>query len=152
MRAAIELFQSRNYSGVVAACLGVVEEDPDNHHIRLLLAKALLALRQDTEAQQHISECMQRQPQCPTAYHLLGKLALRRDELKSAEIFFKESLRLEPGNSEVNELLSITLSMLQPTVSGEKLPAAPVTVGCTFNNQSKRRPPRRFPKGTLSDD
>lgn len=152
MRAAMELFQSRNFPGVVAACTEAVNDEPDSHHLRLLLAKALLALRRDTEAQHQISEYMQRRPQCPDAYHLLGKLALRRDELKSSEIFFKESLRLEPGNREVAELLTIVLCMLQPIVAGEKLPAAPVTVGCTFSNESRGRRPRRFPQGTVSDD
>lgn len=148
MRAAIELFRARNYPGVVAACNAAMEDDPEHIHLRLLLAKALLALRRDTEAQQQISECMRRDPSCPTPYQLLGTLALRRDELKSAEIFFKESLRLQPDNQEVAELLTIVLSLLQPIAAGEKLPAAPVAVGCPL---SRPRPRRRLALGTESD-
>jgi len=153
--AAFELYRARNYAGVVAACTSAVESNPNENQLRLILAKALLQLRRDTEAQHQISEYMRRQPRCPEAYQMLGALALRRDELKSAEIFFKESLRLSPGNTDVEELLAIVTALIQPIAAGEKLPAAPVAVGCTFSNERgprRSRRPRRFPAGTLADD
>ncbi len=105
MRAALELFHNRNHPGVVAVCQGALTDDPGNMHLRLLLARALLALRRDAEAQHELSLCLEHSPRCPEAYRLLGELALRRDELKSAEIFARESLRLDPGNDTSRELL-----------------------------------------------
>lgn len=128
MRAALELFSNRNYSGVVAVCEGAIDDDPDNLHLRILHARALLALRRDAEAQHVLSECLQRSPRCPDAYRLLGELALRRDELKSAEIFARESMRLDPASQETHDLLGIILSSLRPTAAVEKLPAATAAV------------------------
>jgi tetratricopeptide (TPR) repeat protein len=130
MRAALELFSNRQYAGVVAVCEGAIDDDPDNLHLRILHARALLALRLDAEAQRVISDCLQRAPRCADAYRLLGELALRRDELKSAEIFVRESLRLDPLNDEARDLLGIILSSLQPTAAVEQLPAATAAVGC----------------------
>lgn len=150
MRAALELFAARSYPGVVAVCDGALDDDPDNLHLRLLRARALLALRRDADAQLELSACLQREPRNPDAYRLLGELALRRDELKSAEIFARESLRLDPHNQDTAELLDIVLSLFQPTAAVEKLPAATVAVGCPSP------PPSgggrgRFPAGTHAE-
>lgn len=152
LRAALELFQCRNYSGVVAVCADAVESDPDNIELRLLLARALLALRRDVEAQQELSRCLQDNPRCPDAYLLLGELAMRRDELKSAEIFFRETMRLDPSNRDASELLDIILAMHQPTGAVEKLPAATVPVGCPSHDPQPRRRGPRFAYGTCDDE
>jgi hypothetical protein len=94
-----------------------------------MLARALLALRQDLEAQRQLGECLRRDPRCAAAYRLLGELALRNDELKSAEIFFRESLRIDPNDSHTEDLLHICISMIRPTAVVEKLPAATAAVG-----------------------
>lgn len=147
MRAALELFSNRNYSGVVAVCEGAIDDHPDNLHLRILQARALLALRRDTEAQYALSECLQRSPRCPDAYRLLAELALRRDELKSAEIFARESLRLDPAHPETHDLLGIILSSLRPTAAVEKLPAATAAV----SRLSRDPGPTRMALGTHSE-
>jgi len=162
MRAALELFHNRNHPGVVAVCHGALADDPGNVHLRLLLARALLALRQDAEAQHELSLCLEHSPRCPEAYRLLGELALRRDELKSAEIFARESLRLDPGSDSSRELLEIVRSLVRPTAAVEKLPAATVAVGHLSppssppspSPSSRPRPPGRgrIAAGTSSDD
>lgn len=164
MRAALELYRGRNYPGVVAVCTAALADSPTHIPMRLLLAKSLLALRRDVEAQQELSECLRREPRCSQAYRLLGELALRRDELKSAEIFFREALRIDPSDKDIHDWLEITLSLYQPTAAVEKLPAATVAVGCPspptrdiFDElprapvEAKRPGRRRFPKGTCSD-
>ena len=147
LRAALELFQCRNYSGVVAVCADAVESNPEQMELRLLLARALLALRRDVEAQRELSRCLHDNPRCSSAYLLLGELAMRRDELKSAEIFFREALRLDPSNHQALELLDIILAMHQPTGAVEKLPAATAPVGCP----SYRRDPC-FAEGTRDEE
>jgi tetratricopeptide (TPR) repeat protein len=156
MRAALELYRGRNYSGVVAVCTAALADAPQHIPLRLLLSKSLLALRRDVEAQQELSECLRREPRCSTAYRLLGELALRRDELKSAEIFFREALRIDPSDKDINDWLEITLSLYQPTAAVEKLPAATVAAGCPSPPtrdpiEAKQSGRRRFPKGTCSD-
>ena len=160
MRAALELYRGRNFPGVVAVCTDALVEDPSNIHLRLLLSKSLLALRRDVEAQQELSDCLRREPRCSRAYRLLGELALRRDELKSAEIFFREAKRIDPEDDDIDDWLEITLSLCQPTVAVDKLPAATVAVGCPFDPENDQRDSidaeqesgrRRFPNGTCSD-
>src|SRR5688500_16898449 len=51
LRAALELYRARQYPGVAAVCLEAIETQPDNLYLRLLRARALLALRNDQEAQ-----------------------------------------------------------------------------------------------------
>jgi len=161
MRAALELFHNRNHAGVVAVCQGALADDPGNVHLRILLARALLALRQDADAQHELSLCLEHSPRCPDAYRLLGELALRRDELKSAEIFARESLRLDPSNDASRELLEIVRSLVRPTAAVEKLPAATVAVGHPSPpsvppspSSSRPSPPGRgrIAAGTSSDD
>ncbi len=136
--AALELFRCRSYSGTVAVCSSVIDQFPEHVELRLLYARSLLALRRDAEAQQQLSHCLEQDPRCAEAYYHLGELALRRDELRSAEIFLREARRLDPDDRDIAELLAITIALHQPTAVAEKLPAAAAAVGCP----SPRRPPR----------
>ncbi len=133
MRAALELFHNRNYPSVVAVCEAALDEDPGDLPMRLLLSRALLALRRDAEAQEGLSEALRREPRCAEAYRLLAQMAMRRDELKSAEIFAREAMRLDPDNNDTRELLDLILRFCRPTATVEKLPAATVAVGRPFS-------------------
>lgn len=141
MRAALELFRSRHYPSVVAACTDALEDEPDNNHLRLLCARAYLALRRDAEAQQQVSECLRHDPRSAPAYRILGEVALRRDEVRSAEIFFREAQRLDPGDPETHEWLVICQRMIQPTATVKKLPADAVAVGCPLVIRSEPAKP-----------
>lgn len=129
MRAALELFGARQYPGVVAACQDALADDPDDVHLRLLRARALMALRRDAEAQTEISECLRLEPRFGAAYRLLGELAARRDEIESAKIFLREALRLDPGDAEAREWLEVVHAMVRSTAAADKLPAAAAVVG-----------------------
>jgi tetratricopeptide (TPR) repeat protein len=129
MRAARELFAARQYPGVVAACQDALLDDPANTHLRLLRARALMALRRDTEAQNEISEALRHEPGIATAYRLLGELAARRDENESAKIFLKEALRLDPDDVDAHEWLGLVQAMVRSTAAADKLPAAAAAVG-----------------------
>lgn len=128
MRAALELYGARQYPGVVAACLDALLDDPENLNLRLLRARALMALRRDAEAQVEIRECLRIEPRCGAAYRSLGELAARRDEIESAKIFLREALRLDPGDSEAREWLDVVQAMVRSTAAAEKLPAAAAAV------------------------
>ncbi len=128
MRAALELFSARHYPGVVAACQDAILDDPGNLHLRLLRARALMALRRDPEAQTEISECLRLEPRLGAAYRLLGELAARRDEVESAKIFLREALRLDPDDAEAREWLGVVQAMVRSTAAADKLPAAAAAV------------------------
>lgn len=159
MRAALELYRSRQFPGVVAVCADALDNDPDNLHIRLLLARALLALRRDIEAQSHLRDCLRRDPRCAPAYRHLGELAMRRDELQSATIFLREATRIDPDDRDAHDLLRVVQELVrpnQPTAAVEKLPAATVAVGCPSPSRDPSSPPipsrrRRLAVGTSSD-
>lgn len=128
MRAALELYGARQYPGVVAACQDALFDDPGNVNLRLLRARALVALRRDAEAQNEISECLRLEPGFGAAYRVLGELAARRDEIESAKIFLREALRLDPGDTEAREWLEVVQAMVRSTAAADKLPAAAAVV------------------------
>ncbi len=156
LRAALELFRARQYPGVVVVCGEAIDADPDNLHLRLLRARALLALRNDGEAQSDLAECIHRNPACAMAYRYLGELGVRRDEPDSAAVFLREALRLDPDDIHAQEWLRIAENMqgraraaLRPVRSAtaaEKLPAAAAVVG----HFASRPPPLDQPPGAVA--
>ena len=104
-------------SVVVAVCRDALTSFPENVHIRLLRARALTALRRDEEAQRELRMCLRLDPRCAPGYRILGELSLRRDELDSAEIFLKESVRLDKDDPDANDLLRIARSIRGATTS-----------------------------------
>jgi tetratricopeptide (TPR) repeat protein len=149
LRAALQLFRAREYPAAAVVCGEAIDDDPDNLYLRLLRARALLALRNDGEAQHELAECVRRDPRCAEAYRLLGELGIRRDEADSAAVFLREALRLDPGHAEAEEWLGVAESMRKKTslafrsaTAGEKLPAAPAVAGLSFSARAV---------GTMSD-
>lgn len=129
IEAAAELMAARHFSQAVAACRAELQVDPDDVDLRLLLARALMALRRDGEAQIEVAAALRARPRCPEAYGLLGELAFRRDELRASEIFLREALRLSPGDAFASELLTLVRSRIQPAAAAAKLPAASAAAG-----------------------
>jgi tetratricopeptide (TPR) repeat protein len=156
LRAALELYRARQFPGVAAVCGEAIEADPDNLHLRLLRARALLALRNDGEAQSELAECVHRNPRCAMAYRYLGELGVRRDEPESAAVFLREALRLDPDDIHSQEWLRIAENMLgraraphppvRPATAAEKLPAAAAVVGHFVS----RPPPPDQPPGAVA--
>jgi tetratricopeptide (TPR) repeat protein len=141
LRAAIELFQARHYSSVIAALSDAIDYEPGNLHLKLLRARAWLALRCDLEAQQDLSDVIRTDARCSTAYRLLGELAVRKDEIASARIFLREALRLDPGDSEATDWLALTEQRVRPSAAAEKLPAAAAADG-HFSEFTRAAPQR----------
>lgn len=122
LEAATELFRQRNFAQVVTACRADLGVRPDDVRLRILLARALMALRRDGEAQSEVSAALRHDPTCAEAYQLLGELAFRRDELRAAEIFLREALRLDAEDHHSRVLLDIIQAMTKPTASPPPIP------------------------------
>lgn len=122
--AATELFEARHYPGVVATCSDALDDEPDCVPLRMLRARALLALRRDLEAQQDLRGLIRIDPRCGLAYRLLGELAARRDEHESAAIFFREALRLDPEDREAADWLMVVDPSASVRYTGAPRPAS----------------------------
>ena len=132
---ATELFSARHFSGVVAVCSDALDEEPEHLGLLMLRARAHIALRRDLLAQADLRDLIRIDPTCALAYRLLGELSARRDQHESAAIFFRESLRLEPGDRATMDWLSIVDPGFVPPAprlargtappSADQLPTAP---------------------------
>ena len=127
------LFQSRQYGSAASICAEALEVEPDNLDLRILRARALMALRRDEEAKRELSRALRWHPASGEAYRLLGELAIRRGKLKAASTFLRQAVRFSDENACARGLLDLIESSNQPTVAVEKLPAATATVGCPFS-------------------
>ena len=148
MATASELFEARHFPGVVALVSDALDAEPDCVPLRLMRARAHIALRRDLEAQSDLREIIRLDPQCSVAYRLIGELAARRDEHESAAIFFREALRLDPDDREAADWLLVVEAPARPAAVANKLPA-PATAAGRFP-RSESQP--RFAKGTVSPD
>lgn len=136
---ASELFEGRHYPGVVAMCTDALDDEPECVPILLMRARAHIALRRDLDAQADLRDVIRLDSQCALAYRLLGELAARRDENRSAAVFFREALRLDPGDREAADWLLIT-DPVRPAAVAQQLPAPATAAG--------RVPAARFARGT----
>jgi len=127
------LFQSRQYGSAASICAQALELEPDNLDLRILRARALMALRRDEEAKRELSRALRWHPASGEAYRLLGELAIRRGKLKAASTFLRQAVRFSDESASARGLLDLIESSNQPTVAVEKLPAATATVGCPFS-------------------
>jgi hypothetical protein len=141
LSAANEHYRQRNFPQVVATCRSQLAASADDVDFRLLLARALMALRRDAEAQNEVATVLRSQPKCPDAYQLLGELAFRRDELRAAEIFLREAIRLRAEDAHSQTLLEIIGAMAksqrskQPAAAAAKLPAASAAAGLSPSSE-----------------
>ena len=129
MATATELFEARHYPSVIALITDALDDEPDQVPLLLLRARARIALRRDFDAQADLRDIIRVDPQCALAYRLLGECAARRDENESAAIFFREALRLDPGEREAQEWLAIVEISARPAAAAYKLPAPAAAAG-----------------------
>lgn len=134
-----------------------LDDEPECVPLLLIRARALIALRRDLEAQADLRDIIRLDPQCGSAFRLLGELAARRDENGSAAIFFREALRLCPDDAAAADWLQIVESSLRPAAVATKLPAPATAAGRLPSVTSQVTPhvvardsQPRFAKGTQS--
>ena len=126
-----ELFESKQYTGVVALISDALVDEPECVPLLLVRARARLALHRDLDAQGDLRDIIRLDPQCASAYRLLGELAVRRDEGASAAIFFREALRLAPHDRAAAEWLAILVGdpPARPAAAAHSLPAPAAAAG-----------------------
>jgi tetratricopeptide (TPR) repeat protein len=112
-----ELFEARHYPSVVALINDALEAEPEHVPLLIVRARAHFALRRDLEAQADLRDIIRLDPQCGAAYRMLGELAARRDEYESAAIFFREALRLSPGDGDARDWLAIIEATSRPVTT-----------------------------------
>ena len=126
-----QLFDARQYAACAAACAEALAFDPECLDLRILRARALMAIRRDEEAKRELSRALRWHRATGDTYRLLGELAIRGGKLGAARTFLAQAVRLAPCDHAAAALLELVQSSNQPTVAVEKLPAATATVGCT---------------------
>lgn len=132
-----ELFEARHYPGVVALVSDALDEEPECVQLLVIRARAHIALRRDLDAQADLRDIIRLDPQCGIAYRLLGELAARRDENESAAIFFREALRLDPGDREASDWLQIVGAQARPAAVAQKLPAPAAAAGLLSSGRGR---------------
>src|SRR5688572_30745002 len=125
-----------------------LEDEPECVPLLLIRARAHIALRRDLDAQADLRDIIRLESNCSMAFRLLGELAARRDENQAATTFFREALRLDPGDSEARDWLQIVESV-RPAAVAKKLPAPAAAAGRV---PSRRDSQPRFAKGTQSPE
>ncbi|HWO25409.1 MAG TPA: hypothetical protein VNO30_42000 [Kofleriaceae bacterium] len=152
---ASELFEGRHYPSVVALCTDALDDEPECVPLLLLRARSHVALRRDLEAQADLRDIIRIDSRCAIAYRLLGVLAAKRDENEPAILFFREALRLDPGDREAADWLLVADASLRPAAVAQKLPA-PATAAGRFPSAPAQSPAQhhardhqpRFARGT----
>ncbi|MEO8705764.1 MAG: hypothetical protein ABI867_37380 [Kofleriaceae bacterium] len=135
-------------------CTDALESEPECIPLLLVRARACIALRRDLEAQADLRDLIRLDPQCSLAYRLLGELAARRDENDSAAIFFREALRLDPGDREAADWLMIVDSAGRPVIATRLPPPDPAPVRFARGtrsaapDQQDERPTKPFSRGS----
>lgn len=132
-------------------CTDALEHEPECVPILLIRARAHLALRRDLDAQADLRDVIRLDPQCASAFRLLGELAARRDETESASLFFREALRLDPGDREAADWLLVTDVPVRPAAVASKLPA-PATAAGRFPRDTRLARGTQPPAECLDED
>lgn len=145
---AAELFRTRQYRAAAAVCLELLARDPDDLELRILRARALMALRSDEEAKRELSRAIRLDRRSGEAHRLLGELAIRCGKMDAAATLLRQAVRCAPNDTMAASLLELLScsSSIQPTAAADKLPAAAAAVGCS----APARP--RLAIGSHSDD
>lgn len=109
--AASELFEQGHFPGVVAVCSDALADSIEHVELRIIMARALAALRKDDQARRQLGLILQADPNSAIAFHLLGEIAFRNDDLDSAEIYFCEATRLNEHDEGARIWLELVQSM-----------------------------------------
>ncbi len=139
---------------MVAICADALDAEPECVPLLLLRALAHVALRRELEAQADLRDIIRLEPACALAYRLLGELAARRDEHEPAAVFFREALRLDPGDRVAADWLRVSESSLRPAAVATKLPASATAAGRVpaLDPRHSRESVPRFARGTQQPD
>lgn len=120
-----ELLRARHYAAAAAACATALESEGEGEEtvaLRILRARALLALGQDDPARVELAQCLSLAPSA-LIYRMLGAISLRRRQLDTASCCLRRALALDPTDLEAARLLQIASSLT------EAMPPRPLGLG-----------------------
>jgi hypothetical protein len=110
-------------------CTDALDDEPECLPLLLIRARAQIGLRRDLDAQADLRDIIRLDPSCSVAYRLLGVLAARRDDNGPAAVFFREAVRLDPGDREAHDWLMIVDAALRPAAAAPRFPAPAPAAG-----------------------
>ena len=82
-----------------------VDIDPESMRARLLLARALVALRRVPDAKRAVDRVLAREPGNPAAVYLLGRVLEQQGNLKGAAEAFRAYVAREPATFKAIKLM-----------------------------------------------
>jgi len=91
VQTARELNRGRHHAAVVALAGATLEDDPTDVPLRVELARALVGLKRDAEAQFHLSRCVELDTTCADAFRVLAEIAVLRQDARAAELFLRDA-------------------------------------------------------------
>jgi murein DD-endopeptidase MepM/ murein hydrolase activator NlpD len=121
--AAEQLIVDRRYGDAIAFCLRELEASPRCVTLRLLLARALLARHQRSDAAAQLRECLIVDPSCVPAQSALADIAEQERRAAAAAA----GLPLSPSSVSSSSALPATAARVRPTPTPTPRPA-PVVV------------------------
>jgi hypothetical protein len=146
---ASELFEARHYPSVVAVCSDALNGEPACLPLLLLRARAHIALRCDLDAQADLRDAIGADPACSLAFRLLGELAARREEHESAAVFFRETLRLDPGDRSARDWLELVDAVARPAPRASDRAASRAVEPPRFARGTQQPAPQPAPQPAL---
>jgi Flp pilus assembly protein TadD len=104
-----QLLAGRHHRAVLALATRALREHGDRPALRVLRARALLALHQVDDAERDLALALRLRPESATIHRLLCEIALRRGDLLWAEALLERALDLDPAHPRGRELAEVTM-------------------------------------------
>ncbi|HKE19235.1 MAG TPA: tetratricopeptide repeat protein [Kofleriaceae bacterium] len=103
-----QLLAGGQHRAVLALAIRALREHGDLPALRVLRARALLALHLVGDAERDLALALRVRPESATIHRLLCEIALRRGDLARAEAFLERALDLDPAHPRGHELAQVT--------------------------------------------
>jgi tetratricopeptide (TPR) repeat protein len=106
---ASRMLEGGHHLGVLVLCTSALRDFGDGPQLRVLRARALMALRRLDEAERDLALGLRLRPQSATIHRLLCEVALSRGDLPRAELLLERALDLDPTHPRGRELAEVCL-------------------------------------------
>ena len=110
------LIEQRKYGESEAPLVRGVESDPDSSLGHYDLARTYYALNRFGEAEEHVRKAISLTPEVAAMHALLANLLLRTDQA-GALLEFEETLRLEPGLTQILDVITQLKANSSPLIA-----------------------------------
>lgn len=103
------MFESGHHRGVLVLCTRALSDFGDRPQLRVLRARALMAMRRIDEAERDLALGLRLRPESATIHRLLCEIALSRGDLPRAELLLERAIDLDPRHPRARELAEVCL-------------------------------------------